>query len=175
MVLSFVFLFLFVLSSSLLLFFFFAFFVPALSLRYDSVDELFSVEEFVDGEDALIEKKNRAEPHAGRFARIDAVASPLDFSWTGEKNCALFHSIYGTPVGSDGFTSCIGFGDCARACPQKAIVVRDGVATVTESCDGCALCIGSCPINLVSLVPEMPQTENKLFRFWDSCYKIISG
>lgn len=175
MVLSLVFIFLFVLSCSMLLFFFFAFFVPALRLRYDSVEELLSAEEFSNPEDERVQTVARAEPRAGRFARVDAVAADMDVDWRGVKSCAFFRDAMGSPVGSDGFPACIGYGDCARACPQEAIVVRDGLAVVTDGCDGCGLCVGSCPVNLVSLVPERPSAENPRLRFWSRLHGIVSG
>ena len=50
---------------------------------------------------------------------------------------------------------CIGLGSCVEVCPQNAISVVDGVATVNEKrCVGCGLCVKTCPKNLIELVPE---------------------
>ena len=50
---------------------------------------------------------------------------------------------------------CLGFGSCATVCPQRAIAVRNGVATVNRNrCIGCGLCVKVCPRGLIELVPE---------------------
>ena len=50
---------------------------------------------------------------------------------------------------------CLGFGSCAEVCPEKAILIRDGVAIVNRSrCVGCGLCTKACPRGLISLIPE---------------------
>ena len=49
---------------------------------------------------------------------------------------------------------CLGYGDCAHACPQGAIHIRDGLARVTAAdCIGCGLCVRTCPNHLISLIP----------------------
>lgn len=49
---------------------------------------------------------------------------------------------------------CVGLGSCAKACPQDAIRVSDGLAHVNPSlCVGCGLCAAACPKGLISLVP----------------------
>ena len=54
---------------------------------------------------------------------------------------------------------CLGFGSCATVCPQNAIVVKDGVASVDhESCVGCGLCVKACPKKLIELVPYKQKT-----------------
>ena len=50
---------------------------------------------------------------------------------------------------------CLGFGSCAKVCPQDAIRVKDGVAMVNrKKCVGCGLCVKACPKGLIELVPE---------------------
>ena len=50
---------------------------------------------------------------------------------------------------------CLGFGSCATVCPEDAIRVVDGVATVNRKrCVGCGLCAKACPRGLIELVPE---------------------
>jgi len=49
---------------------------------------------------------------------------------------------------------CLGFGSCSSVCPQNAIRVVNGVATVDRKrCVGCGLCVKACPKGLISLVP----------------------
>ena len=48
---------------------------------------------------------------------------------------------------------CLGFGDCAAACPVNAISLIDGVARVDINiCIGCGLCAKTCPKGIISLI-----------------------
>lgn len=54
---------------------------------------------------------------------------------------------------------CLGFGDCANACPSNAICVIDGIAHVNPSrCMGCGLCSSICPKHIISMVPQTADT-----------------
>ena len=45
---------------------------------------------------------------------------------------------------------CLGHGDCAAVCPENAITVCNGLATVNEDlCVGCGLCAKACPKNVI--------------------------
>ena len=49
---------------------------------------------------------------------------------------------------------CLGFGDCAAACPFDAMHVVDGIAQVDRSkCVGCMKCAAACPKKLITKVP----------------------
>ncbi|MBO4717886.1 MAG: RnfABCDGE type electron transport complex subunit B [Spirochaetales bacterium] len=49
---------------------------------------------------------------------------------------------------------CLGLGSCAAVCPQDAITVKNGVASVNRSkCVGCGLCAKACPRGLIELIP----------------------
>ena len=49
--------------------------------------------------------------------------------------------------------ACIGLGDCAAACPENAIVLKDGVAKVISSdCLGCGICAKTCPHGVIRIV-----------------------
>lgn len=51
--------------------------------------------------------------------------------------------------------ACLGLGTCEQACQFGAIKVTDGVAKVDASkCTGCSKCVGACPKNVISLVPD---------------------
>ena len=63
--------------------------------------------------------------------------------------------IYG---GSDGQCTfgCIGFGDCVGVCPQNAIQLGNGIASVnTKLCTGCGICVKTCPQKIISLFPDI--------------------
>ncbi|PLX75620.1 MAG: ferredoxin [Desulfuromonas sp.] len=48
-------------------------------------------------------------------------------------------------------TKCCASGECIKACPEKAITIVDGVATVDhDKCDLDGLCIPACPYSAVS-------------------------
>ena len=50
---------------------------------------------------------------------------------------------------------CLGFGSCAAVCPQNAIRVKNGVASVDRrKCVGCGLCVKACPKGLIELIPS---------------------
>ena len=102
-------------------------------------------------------------------------------------------------TGTDCKYSCIGLGDCVKACPQEAIKIINNTAVVTSLCIGCGRCIDVCPLNIIKLIPvdtnkmavcsncnhdptscSLIQKEKKIewpekkdFKIWSSCYKII--
>lgn len=49
---------------------------------------------------------------------------------------------------------CLGLGSCVKVCPEQAITVKDGVASVNRfRCVGCGLCVKACPKGLIELIP----------------------
>lgn len=50
--------------------------------------------------------------------------------------------------------SCIGFGDCARICPQQAIIIDNSIAVVTKLCNGCGKCLEVCPQQLIKMAEK---------------------
>lgn len=49
---------------------------------------------------------------------------------------------------------CLGHGDCVAACPEKAISICNGLATIDpEKCVGCGICVKTCPKNVIAIVP----------------------
>lgn len=54
---------------------------------------------------------------------------------------------------------CRASGECVTACPEKAISIVDGVATVDESkCDLDGICIPACPHEAISFSEEIRTT-----------------
>ncbi len=73
--------------------------------------------------------------------------------YEGVKTCRAASEVYGGPDTCK--FGCIGFGDCATACPSNAICMKDGIAHVdTSRCLGCGLCQTICPKKLISMVPQ---------------------
>ena len=69
----------------------------------------------------------------------DATRDRVDYE--GAETCAAAKLLGGKGSCSYG---CIGFGDCARACPNDAVCVEKGVARIdTRKCTGCGLCAAS--------------------------------
>ena len=49
---------------------------------------------------------------------------------------------------------CLGYGDCAAACPEHAITICNGLATVnTDACIGCGIWAKTCPKGVIAIVP----------------------
>ena len=71
--------------------------------------------------------------------RNDRYCLPVKAEYRGIESCAAAKLFYGGK-GSCIF-GCMGFGDCARACPQNAICMQDGIACVNHTaCIGCGIC-----------------------------------
>jgi Na+-translocating ferredoxin:NAD+ oxidoreductase RNF subunit RnfB len=78
-------------------------------------------------------------------------------AYFGAMRCVAAKQLYGG-ASSCAF-GCIGYGDCAAACPNGAVCVENGVARVnTRLCTGCGLCAKSCPNNLITLEPDSVTT-----------------
>jgi len=80
--------------------------------------------------------------------------SDVIFQYSGDSTCK------GLAQRLSGFRkcpfACLGLGDCALVCPQKAISIdqQNLMALVDrELCTGCSLCIAECPQNIIELVP----------------------
>ncbi len=74
--------------------------------------------------------------------------------YEGIESCRAAQMLYG----GEGMCSfgCLGFGDCAKACPQDAICIENGIAHVdTRKCIGCGLCAKTCPNHVIELFPDV--------------------
>ena len=79
---------------------------------------------------------------------FDTNRASMDYEGIG--SCAAVKQLYGG-LGACSF-GCIGFGDCATACPDGAICIENGLARVdVRRCGGCGLCSGVCPNGLISI------------------------
>ncbi|MBR5139866.1 MAG: RnfABCDGE type electron transport complex subunit B [Clostridia bacterium] len=75
------------------------------------------------------------------------------YVYLGEPNCIAANLSY--KGDKDCTHACLGYGDCAAACPNGAIHVRDNVARVDpQKCVGCGICVHTCPKQIIKLVVD---------------------
>ena len=73
--------------------------------------------------------------------------------YEGVSTCYAASMIYGG--GNACRYGCLGYGDCANACPTNAICLADGIAHVnTALCVGCGMCVTKCPKHIISMLPQ---------------------
>ena len=83
----------------------------------------------------------------------NCIATSKKADYDGISTCRAASMLYGGPDACR--HGCLGFGDCAAACPAEAICIMDGIAHIdTTRCLGCGVCAGVCPKNVISLVPQ---------------------
>ncbi|MBQ8475376.1 MAG: RnfABCDGE type electron transport complex subunit B [Clostridia bacterium] len=80
----------------------------------------------------------------------DCNVATIKAEYDGIKTCAGAMMIYG---GEKLCTyGCLGFGDCANACPNDAICIENGIAHVDpRRCTGCGLCAKTCPNSVIEM------------------------
>lgn len=77
--------------------------------------------------------------------------------YVGIQSCIAAHNLYSGDKLC--MFSCIGYGDCAKACLFGAIRVEDGIAVFDhEKCTGCGMCVKTCPRKVVALVRKRLST-----------------
>lgn len=77
-----------------------------------------------------------------------------DVDYRGINSCSGAKLLFGGK-GKCGY-GCIGFGDCAKACPQDAIDIVNRIARVYRpECIGCGICVKTCPNGIISLMPDV--------------------
>lgn len=75
------------------------------------------------------------------------------YDYRGQKTCRTANMAYqGDKLCN---FACLGYGDCAKVCPQDAIAIENGVARVNpKKCIGCGICTRECPNGLIHLVKD---------------------
>ncbi len=75
------------------------------------------------------------------------------YDYTGIKSCVVSNLSYSGDKTCN--YSCLGYGDCVRACPQNAISIENGVAHVEPTkCIGCGICVRTCPNQVIKLIND---------------------
>jgi electron transport complex protein RnfB len=88
------------------------------------------------------------------FRRCDKVGGKVEkkFGYQGVPSCSAAKLVRNGPDACD--YSCIGFGDCVRACPFDAMFLQNGVVEVIpEKCTACGSCVQVCPNDVLELIP----------------------
>lgn len=86
--------------------------------------------------------------------------------YDGVQSCRMAAQLFGGDKACN--YGCLGLGDCARACPQNAIMLCNGVAVVSpEACIACKKCIAVCPKGLIDLLPKGQMTAAVLCKNHD--------
>lgn len=77
----------------------------------------------------------------------------VKYNYIGTDSCTLAALMPGSSMYSCQH-GCLGFGSCAKVCPQRAIGIIDRKAVVDEDlCVACGTCIKTCPHQLIEFVP----------------------
>ena len=80
-------------------------------------------------------------------------ATTLKAEYDGIKTCKAATMVYAG--GNSCAYGCLGFGDCAEACPANAICTIDGIAHIDSSkCLGCGICKNICPKQIIKMIPQ---------------------
>lgn len=87
------------------------------------------------------------------IVKCDGGVNAVDaFVYEGNHTCAACNTLLGGNKVCK--TACLGCGDCAKVCPEKAIDIVNGVAKVRpERCTSCGACIIACPKHIIERVP----------------------
>lgn len=195
----FLFLILIILALGGLFFVLFMIFVPYLKKKNIEVSNpLFSEFDMVHYDPTIILPDADNTKRAVILCSSDKIIEHKRIDYEGVKDCSLFNSLYDGEY--DCSWGCCGFGNCVRACPKNAIIIKNGTAVVSGSCNGCGKCIKSCPLHLIKLISVkkddcvlcgctndcdvncskkgkssvLNNEESKDFQFWKKCYKIIN-
>ncbi len=174
MVVSILLLILFLIVISAVMFFIFCFFIPKLITKYTGTLGVMSTEK-----NLVLEEDGFSDVLFDPYMQAVVIGSNTDsaekrLQFRGVESCAVFYASYGSAV--LGKQTCLGYGDCIQACPQKAIFMKDGKAVISDLCGGCGKCVDACPISIISLAPavSVEKPQRKHFKFWYTCYRILS-
>ena len=153
----------------------FCFFIPALLTKYTGALGVMSTEKNI-----VIEEDGFSDVIFNPYMQAVVIRQPaeekteLRLQFQGVHSCKIFHATYGSAA--LGKQTCIGYGDCMKACPQKAIFMEKGQAVVSDLCSGCGKCVDACPISIITLAPavSVEKPPKKHFKFWYTCYRILT-
>ncbi len=75
----------------------------------------------------------------------------LKYEYQGVPSCAAAHKMGGADACE---YSCLGFGDCVKACPFGAMIIHNGLVRIDPAlCIGCGVCVRTCPRGILEVIP----------------------
>ena len=95
-----------------------------------------------------IKLKKKAKQLAILHCGADASKRKKKAFYAGIKTCIAAHNTFGGEVLCE--YGCLGYGDCAKACPFAAITVVNGLPKIDrDKCTACGKCVSACPRGLI--------------------------
>lgn len=187
----------------LLVFFLLKIFVPAVSEQTKIKDD-FVLSKIEHKFKKLEKTKDEKMPPPDKKAVVlcacnKKFSNPQKVKNTSGFSCAVMAYQYEST--SDCPFMCLGMGDCAATCEQRAIEIKNETAVISNFCIGCGKCSEVCPKGLIKMVdkdateailcsaPEtlltscsmlqksqkIENTERKHFKIWQYWYKMVNG
>ncbi|MCX7917373.1 MAG: RnfABCDGE type electron transport complex subunit B [bacterium] len=76
------------------------------------------------------------------------------FEYKGIKTCFALSTIFDSNF--ECIYGCVGYGDCIKVCPVKAIEMGENEIPIisSEKCIGCGKCVEICPKKIIKLIPK---------------------
>ena len=88
----------------------------------------------------------------------DSDAQKKKMKYHGVPSCYAAEKVFGGE--SACAYGCLGYGDCLVVCPSDAICMVNGLAKINMLlCTGCALCVGACPRNIITMQSSSSKTH----------------
>ncbi|MGE4299230.1 MAG: RnfABCDGE type electron transport complex subunit B [Desulfovibrionaceae bacterium] len=81
------------------------------------------------------------------------------YDYQGVTSCAAAMLLDGGPDACK--FSCVGFGDCVKACPFSAMYIGDDnmVHIIDEFCTSCGICTRTCPNGILEIIPREARVQ----------------
>ena len=124
--------------------------IPGAQTVADKIGEILGIE--------VVEPFNDVVAFVACNGHCEAISKTAEYD--GIQTCYAASMLYGG-TNSCRF-SCLGYGDCVKACPVNAISLDNGIAHVdTSLCLGCGMCANTCPKHVIQMLPQNTQTVVK--------------
>ena len=75
------------------------------------------------------------------------------YNYIGYGTCSAANIAFAGPL--DCQYGCLGFGECAEACPFEAITMIENFPVIDpDACVACGACVNTCPKDIIKLIPK---------------------